>query len=38
MSWMSSDTISVPTTAAALLRVTEESSSPMQTMAAIGMR
>ena len=38
ISWISSETISVPTTAAALLRVTDDSSSPMQTIAAIGIR
>ena len=37
-SWISSETISVPTTAAALLRVIVESSSPMHAMARIGIR
>src|SRR5207237_1717340 len=37
-SWNSSDTISVPTTAAALLRVTVESSSPIAVIVRIGIR
>ena len=38
ISWNRSEIISVPTTAAALLRVTEESIRPMHTIVAIGIR
>ena len=38
MSWSSSDAISVPTTAAALLRNTVEKSRPIAAIARIGMR
>ena len=38
MSWSSSETISVPTTAAALLRKTVENSSPIAAIARIGIR
>ena len=38
ISWISSEIISVPTTAAALLRVIAESIRPMQTIAPIGIK